>query len=42
MSVHPDLSDDTNELFAEEVPVSEIRIEEEKTREEKDPVAPEV
>ena len=44
-SVHPDLSDDTNELFAEEVPVSvapEIRIEEEKTREEKDPTAPEV
>ena len=44
-SVHPDLSDDTNKLFAEEVPVSvapEIQIEEEKTREEKDPVAPEV
>ena len=44
-SVHPDLSDDTNELFAEEVPVSvapEIQIEEEKTREEKNPVAPEV
>ena len=43
--VHLDLSDDTNELFAEEVPVSvapEIRIEEEKTREEKDPAAPEV
>ena len=44
-SVHPDLSDDMNELFAEKVPVSvapEIWIEEEKTREEKDPVAPEV
>ena len=44
-SVHPNLSDDTNELFAKEVPVSvapEIRTEEEKTREEKNPVAPEV
>ena len=44
-SVHPDLSNDTNELFAEEVPVfvaPEIQIEEEQTREEKDPVAPEV
>ena len=44
-SVHPDLSDDTTELFADEVPVSvapEIQIEEEKTREEKDPAAPEV
>ena len=44
-SVHPDLSDDMNKLFAEKVPVSvapEIWIEEEKTREEKDPVAPEV
>ena len=43
--VYPDLSNDTKELFAEEVPVSnapKIRIEEEKTREEKDPVAPEV
>ena len=44
-SVHPDLSNDMNELFAEEVPVfvaPEIQIEEEQTREEKDPVAPEV
>ena len=44
-SVHPNFSDDTNELFAKEVPVSvapEIRIEEEKTPKEKDPVAPEV
>ena len=44
-SVHPDLSDDTNKLFAEEVPVSvapEIQIEEEKTREAKDLAAPEV
>ena len=44
-SVHLDLSDDTTELFADEVPVSvapEIQIEEEKTREEKDPAAPEV
>ena len=43
--VHPDLSDDTNELFAEEVPGSiapEIQIEEEKTREAKDPVIPDV
>ena len=43
--VHPDLSDDTNELFAEEVLVSvapEIQIEEEKTREAKDPVVPDV
>ena len=44
-SVHPDLSDDTNELFAEEVPGSvapEIQIEEEKTCEAKDPVVPDV
>ena len=44
-SVYPDLFDNTNELFAEEVPVSvapEIRIEEEKTPKEKDPIAPEV
>ena len=44
-SVHPDLSNDMNELFAEEVPVfvaPEIQIEEEQTCEEKDPVAPEV
>ena len=42
-SVHPDLSDDTNELFAEEVPgsiVPEIQLEEEKTRAAKDPVIP--
>ena len=44
-SVHPDLSDDTNELFAEEVPssvVPEIEPEEEKAREAKDPVIPDV
>ena len=43
--VHPDLSDDTNELFAEEVPsfvTPEIQPEEEKTREAKDPVIPDV
>ena len=41
-SVHPDLSDDTNELFTKEVPVSvapEIQMEEEKAREAKDPAA---
>lgn len=39
--VHPDLSDDTNELFAEEVPgsvVPEIQPEEEKTCAAKDPI----
>ena len=44
-SVHPDLSDDTNKLFAEEVPVSvapEIQTEEEKAREAKDSAAPDV
>ena len=45
-SVHPDQSDDTNELFGEEVPVSvapEIPVvEEEKAREAKDPAAPDV
>ena len=44
-SVHPDLSDDTNKLFAEEVPVSvapEIQTEEEKAREAKDSTAPDV
>ena len=44
-SVHPDLLDDTNELFAEEVPVSvapEIQMEEEKAREAKDPAVPDV
>ena len=44
-SVHPDLSDDTNELFAEEVPVSvapEILMEEEKAHEVTDPAAPDV
>ena len=44
-SVHPDLSNDTNELFAEEVPGSiapEIQTEEEKARETKDPVIPDV
>ena len=44
-SVHLDLSDDTNELFAEEVPVSvapKIQTEEEKACEAKDPAAPDV
>ena len=44
-SVHPDASDDTNELFAEEVPVTvatEVQNEEEKTREAKDSIAPEM
>ena len=44
-SVHLDLSDDTNELFAEEVPIfvaPEIQMEEEKAREAKDPAAPDV
>ena len=44
-SVHPDLSDDTNELFTKEVPgsvVLEIQSEEEKTRAAKDPVIPDV
>ena len=44
-SVHPDASDDTNELFAEEVPVTvapEVQNEEEKNREAKDSVAPEM
>ena len=40
--IHPDVFDDTNELFAEEVPVivtTEVQNEEEKTREAKDSVA---
>ena len=45
-SVHPGQSDDTNELFGEEVPVSvapEIpAVEEEKAREAKDSAAPDV
>ena len=44
-SVHLDLSDDTNKLFAEEVPgsvVPEIQPEEEKTHATKDPVIPDV
>ena len=44
-SVHLDLSDDTNKLFAEEVPIfvaPEIQMEDEKAREAKDPVAPNV
>ena len=44
-SVHPDLSNDTNELFAEEVPgsvVPEVQTEEEKAREAKYPVVPDV
>ena len=44
-SVQPDVSDDTNELFAEEVPVTvvpEVQAKEEKTGEAKDPVAPEM
>ena len=44
-SVHPDASDDMNELFAEEVPITvttEVQNEEEKTREAKDSIAPEM
>ena len=44
-SVHPDLSDDTNKIFAEEVPgfvVPEVQTEEEKAREAKDPVVRDV
>ena len=44
-SVHPDASDDTNELFVEEVPVTvatEVQNEEEKTHEAKDSVASEI
>ena len=43
--VHSDVSDDTNELFAEEVPVivaPKVQNEEEKTREAKESVAPEM
>ena len=44
-SVHLDASDDTNKLFAEEVPVTvatEVQNEEEKIRKAKDSVAPEM
>ena len=44
-SVHPDLSNDTNELFAEEVlgsVVPEVQTEEEKAREAKNLVVPDV
>ena len=44
-SVHPDLSDDTNELFAKEVPgsvIPEVQPKEEKAREAKDLVIPDV
>ena len=44
-SVQPDASDDTNELFAEEVPVTvvpEVQAEEEKSHEAKNPVVPDV
>ena len=43
-SVHPEQSDDTNELFAEEVPVSVapevLTVEREEARQAKDSVAP--
>ena len=45
MSVQPDASDDTADLFAEERPVTvvpELQAEEGKTPEDKDPVAPDV
>ena len=45
MSVQPDASDDTAELFAEERPVTivpELQAEEGKTLEAKDPVVPDV
>ena len=44
-SVHPDASDDTNELFTEEGPVTvvpEVQAEEEKSHEAKNPVVPDV
>ena len=44
-SVHPNLLDDTNELFAEEVPdfvAPEVQTEEEKAHKAKDPVVPDV
>ena len=45
-SVHPDQSDDTNELFGEEVPISVTpgisTVEDEKAYEAKDSVAPDV
>ena len=44
-SVHPNLSDDTNELFTKEVPgsvVPEIQPDEEKTHATNDPVIPDV
>ena len=45
-SVHPDQSDDMNELFGEEVPISVapeiLVVEEEKAREAKDSVVPDV
>ena len=45
MSVQPDASDDTNELFAEEGPVTvvpEVQAEEEKSHKAKNPVVPDV
>ena len=45
MSVQPDASDDTNELFAEEGPVTvvpEVHAEEGKSLEAKDPIIPDV
>ena len=45
MSVQPDASDDTNELFAEERPVTvvlEVHAEDGKSLEAKDPVVPDV
>ena len=45
MSVQPDASDDTNELFAEEGPVTvvpEVHAEDGKSLEAKDPVIPDV
>ena len=44
-SVHPDASDDTNELFAEEGSVTvvpEVQAEEEKSHEAKNPVVPDL
>ena len=45
MSIQPDASDDTNELFAEEVPVTvvpKVQAEEEKSHEAKNPIVPDV
>ena len=42
ISVQPDTSDDTAELFTEERPVTDLHAEDGKTHEARDPVAPDV